>query len=257
MLSIIIPVFNERPTLWRVLASVARSLPGVAKEIVIVDDYSTDGTREWLRATFPEQSCPFAAIKCPGPGEITLVPAVQEPANMLHVIYHERNRGKGGALQSGLAAASGEIIVIQDADLEYDPADWTEMYDLIALRQVADVVYGSRFYGRPHRSLYFHHYLGNRLISYLFNALYNQTLSDIEVCYKMFTRAVKEELRRRFRRRNRDQRADFIGAALPHLRSRDTVFWSHLCRGQENRLAGWPLGFVVFGAISLEPRRQE
>jgi glycosyltransferase involved in cell wall biosynthesis len=195
MLSIIIPVFNERPTLWRVLASVARSLPGVAKEIVIVDDYSTDGTREWLRATFPEQSCPFAAIECPGHGEITLVPAVQEPANMLHVIYHERNRGKGGALQSGLAAASGEIIVIQDADLEYDPADWTEMYDLIALRQVADVVYGSRFYGRPHRSLYFHHYLGNRLISYLFNALYNQTLSDIEVCYKMFTRAVKEELR--------------------------------------------------------------
>jgi glycosyltransferase involved in cell wall biosynthesis len=195
MLSIIIPVLDERPTLGRVLALVARSLPGVDKEIIIVDDYSTDGTREWLRATFPEQPCSFAAIECSAAGEIALVPAAREPANVLHVIYHERNRGKGGALQSGLAAACGEIIVVQDADLEYDPSDWTQMYDLIAVREVADVVYGSRFYGRPHRSLYFHHYLGNRLISLLFNALYNQTLSDIEVCYKMFTRAVKEDLR--------------------------------------------------------------
>jgi glycosyltransferase involved in cell wall biosynthesis len=97
------------------------------------------------------------------------------------VIFHERNQGKGAAVRSGLALASGDVIVIQDADLEYDPNDWSLMLPLIADRKVADVVYGSRFYGRPHRSLYFHHYLGNRLISLLFNVLYNQMLSDIEV----------------------------------------------------------------------------
>jgi len=86
-------------------------------------------------------------------------------------------------------------VVIQDADLEYDPQDWAAMYDLIAVRKVADVVYGSRFHGRAHRSLYFHHYLANRLISLLFNILYNQTLSDIETCYKMMTAEVARSLR--------------------------------------------------------------
>ena len=85
--------------------------------------------------------------------------------------------------------------MIQDADLEYDPSDWARMYDLIATRKVADVVFGSRFYGRPHRSLYFHHYLGNRLISLLFNLLFNQTLTDIESCYKMMTSSVARSLR--------------------------------------------------------------
>ena len=84
--------------------------------------------------------------------------------------------------------------MIQDADLEYDPSDWEIMYELVGVRSVADVVYGSHFYGNPHRSLYYHHYLGNRMISILFNLLYNQTLTDIEVCYKMFTRAVLKTL---------------------------------------------------------------
>ena len=109
--------------------------------------------------------------------------------------YHPQNRGKGAALRTGFAAVSGEVVVIQDADLEYDPQDWAAMYDLIAVRKVADVVYGSRFQGRAHRSLYFHHYLANRLISLLFNALYNQTLSDIETCYKMMTAEVARSLR--------------------------------------------------------------
>ena len=86
------------------------------------------------------------------------------------------------------------MAVIQDADLEYDPNDWGAMYDLIADRKVADVVYGSRFYGRPHRSLYYHHYLANRLITVLFNILYNQTLTDIETCYKMMRREVLQSL---------------------------------------------------------------
>lgn len=103
--------------------------------------------------------------------------------------------GKGAGLQTAFAAISGDVVVIQDGDLEYDPSDWPQMYDLIAVRRVADVVYGSRFYGRPHRSLYFHHYLGNRLINILFNLVYNQTLTDLESCYKMMTSRVARSLR--------------------------------------------------------------
>jgi glycosyltransferase involved in cell wall biosynthesis len=96
-------------------------------------------------------------------------------------------------LRTGFAAATGDVLVIQDADLEYDPRDWEEMWQLIA-DGYADVVYGSRFYGKPHRALYFHHYLGNKLISMLVNLLCDVTLSDIEVCYKMFRREVLEGL---------------------------------------------------------------
>jgi hypothetical protein len=85
--------------------------------------------------------------------------------------------------------------VIQDADLEYDPIDWAAMYDLVAHRKIADVVYGSRFYGRPHRALKFHHYMGNRLISFLFSIIFNQKLSDVQTCYKMMTRQVADSLR--------------------------------------------------------------
>ena len=195
MLSIIVPVYNERLTLGLILARVGRALPHVDREVIIVDDCSTDGTREWLRSNFTEaRHIGGASIEVDPSGQIVLAPPGQGPGITVRVEYHERNLGKGAALQSGLAVAAGNVIVIQDADLEYDPEDWTEMYDLIASRKVADVVYGSRFYGRPHRSLYFHHYLGNRLISLLFNVLYNQTLTDIEVCYKMFSREVKDSL---------------------------------------------------------------
>ena len=101
---------------------------------------------------------------------------------------------RGAAVRTGLACASGDVVVIQDADLECDPEDWSRTLPLIVDRKVADVVYGSRFYGRPHRSLYYHHYIGNRIISILFNILYNQMLTDIEVCYKMFTSDVLKSL---------------------------------------------------------------
>ena len=190
ILSVVIPVFNERQTLPAVLPAVAAALPEVQKEIVIVDDGSTDGTREWLRATFPDDGGSYAAIET-GESGIVLQPAPGTGAPItIRVLYHPANRGKGGALQTGFAAATGAILVVQDADLEYDPNDWRRMYDFIATRGVADVVYGCRFYGLPHRSLYFHHFLANRLISFLFNVLFNQTLMDIEVCYKMFRREV-------------------------------------------------------------------
>jgi glycosyltransferase involved in cell wall biosynthesis len=195
MLSVIIPVFNEIATLPRVLAVVSKALAGVEKEVIVVDDGSTDGTREWLKANFPDGPRSGAGVEVTLDGRLAFADDPASARTTIRPLYHERNKGKGAGVRSGLAAASGQVVVIQDADLEYDPADWAVMYDLIAGRKVADVVYGSRFYGRPHRSLYFHHYLANRFISLMFNLLYNQTLTDIETCYKMFTREVKEQLR--------------------------------------------------------------
>jgi glycosyltransferase involved in cell wall biosynthesis len=204
LLSVVIPVYNERRTLGAVLVAVARSLPSVSKEIIVVDDCSSDGTREWLQANFPQGSRRGSAVDLDGTGNLAFgqesckdssINDSAPSAITLRPIFHERNRGKGGALQTGFAAIRGDVLVIQDADLEYDPSDWERMFDLIATRRVADVVFGSRFYGRPHRSLYFHHYLGNRLISLLFNILFNQTLTDVESCYKMMTGAVARSLR--------------------------------------------------------------
>ena len=192
-LSVIIPAYNERYTIGPCVVKVAAALPHVEKEIVIVDDCSRDGTREWLRAQVEGLARRDGALELSGSGDLQAVAG--NSAFAFRVLYHETNKGKGGALQTGFQAASGDVVVVQDADLEYDPADWAAMYDLIAVRRVADVVYGSRFYGNPHRALYFHHYMANRLISFLFNTLYNQTLTDIEVCYKMFTRAVLDSLR--------------------------------------------------------------
>lgn len=194
MLSVIVPVFNEAATLPHLLAMVGAALPAVAKEIIIVDDGSSDGTREWLRANFPSGSRCAASLTVGTDGSLVFAEESATAPVTVRIFYHRRNGGKGAALQTGLAEVKGDVIVIQDADLEYDPADWAVMHDLIVRRKVADVVYGSRFYGRPHRSLYFHHYLANRLISLAFNFLYNQTLTDIECCYKMFTREVMDGL---------------------------------------------------------------
>jgi len=194
-LAVIIPVFNERNTLGKILTIVVSVLPDVPKEIIVVDDCSTDGTREWLLSNFPKGEWSGSAITLNKNGNLKLASNAKSARVAVRTFYHERNKGKGGALQTGLSVATEDVIVFQDADLEYDPQDWIVMYDLIASRKVADVVYGSRFYGRPHRSLYFHHYMANRLISLLFNIIYNQTLTDIEACYKMMTHEVANSLR--------------------------------------------------------------
>jgi glycosyltransferase involved in cell wall biosynthesis len=195
LLSVVIPAYNERRTLGPCLVAVAQALPGVSKEIIIVDDCSKDGTREWLRENFANGPRTGSSVDLDANGDLAFVEDAKAASITLRPIYHEHNRGKGGGLQTGFAAFTGDVLVIQDADLEYDPNDWEQMYDLIASRKVADVVFGSRFYGRPHRSLYFHHYLANRLISFLFNLVFNQTLTDIETCYKMMTKEVARSLR--------------------------------------------------------------
>jgi len=197
MLSVIVPCFNERHTIGGVLTEIAAALPAVPKEIIVVDDGSNDGTREWLQANFPLGTVTCGGFRIGADGQAQLTPVQgNAPAPVtINVTFHEQNRGKGGALRTGFVKATGDVVVIQDADLEYDPQDWARMYSLIVERKVADVVYGSRFFGSPHRSLFYHYYLANRLISFIFNVLYNQMLSDIEVCYKMMRRVVLESLR--------------------------------------------------------------
>ena len=187
-ISILMPVYNEIATIAEIIGLVESSLPGVTKEIVIVDDGSKDGTRAWLAERFRTVVEEDAMKEVVAPANAAMDQCT------IRVIFHSRNKGKGGAIQTAMRAATGAVLVIQDADLEYDPEDWNVMYGLIATKKVADVVYGSRFYGKPHRSLYFHHYLANRLISVIFNVLCNQTLTDIETCYKMFTREVLQTL---------------------------------------------------------------
>jgi len=196
-LSVIMPAFNEIHTIGEILVRCTRVLPEVSKEIVVVDDCSSDGTREWLERNIPTTGLTCGGLFLDEAGDLVLQPLGEDPAVVTSIVLvmHEVNQGKGKALQSGFATATGDVIVIQDADHEYDPNDWVKMYDLIAHREVADVVYGSRFYGTAHRSLYFYHYAANRLISVLFNLIYNQTLTDIEVCYKMFTRPVLESMK--------------------------------------------------------------
>jgi glycosyltransferase involved in cell wall biosynthesis len=199
LLSVIIPVFNERKTLPRILRAVILALPHVEKEIIIIDDGSTDGTRDWLLDTFKADAVRVSQVKLSPSRSVEFVTAPLDgnsgpiSDDILHRppivrrVLQETNGGKGLALRTGFAIASGDIFVIQDADLEYDPSDWPPMMRLLELG-VADVVYGSRFYGRPHRSLYLYHMLGNKLITYFFNVLFDQTLTDLETCYKMFHR---------------------------------------------------------------------
>jgi glycosyltransferase involved in cell wall biosynthesis len=185
-ISILMPVYNEIGTIAQVIDIVAAALPGRSKELVIVDDDSTDGTRAWLADKFADVRGNFL--------DGIFEHRISEEC-IVRLVFHRQNSGKGGAIQTAMRASTGAVVVIQDADLEYDPTDWNEMYGLIVNKKVADVVYGSRFYGKPHRSLFFHHYLANRLISTIFNVLCNQTLTDIETCYKMFTREVLHSLK--------------------------------------------------------------
>src|SRR5262245_45508556 len=158
VLSVVVPVFNEEATVAEILRRV-RASP-VEKEIVVVDDGSTDRTRELLKA---------------------------ETGADVRVILHEKNRGKGAALRTGFQAARGQVVIVQDADLEYDPAEYPSLLGPI-LDGRADAVFGSRFLGGPHRVLYFRHRIGNAILTFCSNLASNLNLTDMETCYKAVRR---------------------------------------------------------------------
>ncbi len=180
-LSIIMPVYNEMGTIREIVARV-RAVPlrvtiwggearevtvELEREVVIVDDGSTDGTRDYLDTLRGDEE--------------------------VRVIFHEHNQGKGAAVRTALRAATGDLMIIQDADLEYDPRDYPVLLQPV-LEGRAEVVYGSRFRGGPTKAMFFWHMLGNRMLTLATNILYDTILTDMETCYKLFTRRVAEQL---------------------------------------------------------------
>ncbi len=165
-ISVIIPCFNEKQTLNEILEKVLNSKINL-REIIIVDDYSTDGT-------------------------IGILKNIQNP--LIKIFYHDKNKGKGAALRTGFSKASGDICIVQDADLEYDPDDYPRLIKPI-IEDKADVVFGSRFQGgSPHRVVYFWHRMGNGLLTLFSNILTDLDLSDMETCYKVFKRDVIQSI---------------------------------------------------------------
>lgn len=172
-LSIVLPVYNEKETIATTIGRVLRSSVPMERELVIVDDFSRDGTREIL----PQ-----------------LVQRMREESGVpIDLVMHDRNQGKGAALRTGFKHATGDIILVQDADLEYDPRDYPILLEPI-LEGYADVVFGNRFHGGSHRVLYFWHYLSNQALTFFCNMLCNLNLTDMEVGYKLFRREVMEKL---------------------------------------------------------------
>lgn len=169
-ISVVIPAYNERGTIAEILRRV-RAVP-IPKQIIVVDDCSTDGTTAILRQ--------------------------EATAGDIELIVHDRNQGKGAAVRNGLARVTGDVVIIQDADLEYDPAEYPLLLAPIE-KGVAQVVYGSRFLG-PHKAMYFWHSVGNKLLTLTCNVLYDTTLTDLETCYKVFTAAIARDLRLRSHR---------------------------------------------------------
>jgi glycosyltransferase involved in cell wall biosynthesis len=166
LLSVVIPVYNERPTIDQLLRRV-QAVP-IPKEVLVVDDGSTDGTREYLAGLPPQEN--------------------------FRVFFHPMNLGKGAALRTAFNQAKGQVVLIQDADLEYDPAEYPRLIQPI-VEGVADVVYGSRFASDgPHRVLYFWHYVANKCITTLSNMLTDLNLTDVETCYKAFRREVIHQI---------------------------------------------------------------
>lgn len=169
-LTIVIPCYNEIDTIDKIIDAV-RAAPYQDKEIIIVDDFSTDGTRERLQEV------------------------ISRSGKVEQILYHKFNQGKGAALRTGIEAATGELVIIQDADMEYDPNEYPRLVEPI-LNNRADVVFGSRFLGGDaHRVLYFWHRVGNGLLTLMSNMFTNLNLTDMETCYKVFRREIIQSIR--------------------------------------------------------------
>ena len=228
VLSVVIPAFNEERTIAELLRRVgAAPLPaGVGLEMVVVDDGSTDGTRDLLRRQVASRSS-------------SEVP--------LRFFEQPRNRGKVAALRRGFAEARGEWIVVQDADLEYDPRDYPKLLQPV-LEDGADVVFGSRFAGGPHRVLFYWHSLGNRFLTTVSNMFSDLNLSDMETCYKLFRRSLLDGV---VLRSNRFGIEPELTARFARLRARiyEVPISYHGRTYAEGKKIGWKDGFAALWAI--------
>jgi glycosyltransferase involved in cell wall biosynthesis len=227
-LSIVIPAYNEAATIHLILNKVAevKLLGGMAKEVIVVDDASKDDTWKVLNEY-----------------------KKQNPEQNLQLFQHPVNQGKGAALHTGIQKATGEVTVIQDADLEYDPHEFNLLLDPI-FRDVADVVYGSRFMGgNPHRILFFWHSIGNKFLTFLSNMFTNLNLTDMETCYKMFRTDVLQQLKLKEKRFGFEPEVTAKMARIPKIRIYEVGISYYGRTFEEGKKIGWKDGFRAIYCI--------
>ncbi len=227
-LSIVIPAYNEARTIHLILDRIreVELIEGIAKEVIVVNDCSTDQTREALQRYMR-----------------------QHPELNIQYFEHETNKGKGAALHTGIREARGEFLVIQDADLEYDPQEYNDLLKPV-LRGGADVVYGSRFRGgRPHRKLFFWHSIGNKFLTFLSNAFTNLNLTDMETCYKLFERRLIQAIPLQENRFGFEPEVTAKIARIPEIRIYEVGISYYGRTYREGKKIGWRDGFRAIYCI--------
>lgn len=228
MLSIVIPAYNEEKTIHLILDRIKNVdlIDNYSKEIIIVNDCSTDGTQKAIENYI-----------------------MYNPDKKIHLISHELNQGKGAAVHTGIEHAIGDLLIIQDADLEYDPDEYNVLMKPI-LHGNADVVYGTRFYGgRPHRILFFWHSIGNRWLTFISNMFTNLNLSDMETCYKLFRTEIIRDVNLQEKRFGFDPEVTAKIARVPGIRIYEVGISYYGRTFNEGKKIGWKDGFRVLYCI--------